>query len=282
MYKIGFIDYYLSEWHANNYPTWFKQACEEKGLDFQVCYAYAELDVSPVDGVTTNEWCEKYGVERANSIQELCKKSDFVIILAPSNPEMHLRLCKEAFKYCEGKRMYIDKTFAPDLQTAKEIFALAKAHQVKFFSTSALRYCSDYQNLENVKSITTYYGGSNLEEYIIHQIESIVKVMGVRAKKLKAEIEGETVWYEVAFEDGRSAFMNFYKDNGYRAKIEFLNGEVVEKQLAPGHFIYLSQKILHFFESGEIDFDGVQTLDVMAIRDKAIEAKEKTGVWFAL
>ena len=29
MGKIGFIDYYISEWHANNYPAWLKQANEE-------------------------------------------------------------------------------------------------------------------------------------------------------------------------------------------------------------------------------------------------------------
>lgn len=30
MKKIGFIDYYLSEWHANNYPIWIKEICEKK------------------------------------------------------------------------------------------------------------------------------------------------------------------------------------------------------------------------------------------------------------
>ena len=24
--KIGFIDYYLDEWHANKYPAWIKEA----------------------------------------------------------------------------------------------------------------------------------------------------------------------------------------------------------------------------------------------------------------
>ena len=27
MKKIGFVDYYLSEWHANNYPAWIEEAC---------------------------------------------------------------------------------------------------------------------------------------------------------------------------------------------------------------------------------------------------------------
>ncbi len=281
MYKIGFIDYYLSEWHANNYPTWFQQI-KELGEKFQVAYAYAEIDKSPLDGVTTDEWCEKYGVQKVNSIQELCEKSDFIVILAPSNPETHLHLCREAFRYGEGKRMYIDKTFAPDLTTAKEIFVLAEQHGVKFFSTSALRYCSDYKDLKLVKSISTAYGGSNLEEYIIHQIESIVKVMGVRAEKLKAEKDGDTVNYEVVFSDGRSAFMSYNSNHWYHAKIEFTDGSIWEQDLASGHFVYLSEKILRFFDSGEIDFDTLQTLDVMAIRDKAIMAKENTGRWLLL
>ena len=32
MKKIGFIDYYLSEWHANKYPAWMASICEELGL----------------------------------------------------------------------------------------------------------------------------------------------------------------------------------------------------------------------------------------------------------
>ena len=37
--KIGFIDYYLDEWHANNYPEWIKEA---SGGEMTVGYAFAE------------------------------------------------------------------------------------------------------------------------------------------------------------------------------------------------------------------------------------------------
>ena len=52
MKKIGFIDYYISEWHANNYPSWIKNYCKKVGLDYEVAYAWAEKDVSLVDGLT--------------------------------------------------------------------------------------------------------------------------------------------------------------------------------------------------------------------------------------
>lgn len=41
MQTIGFIDYFLDEWHANNYPEWIKQA---SGGELQVAYAYGKID----------------------------------------------------------------------------------------------------------------------------------------------------------------------------------------------------------------------------------------------
>ena len=39
--KIGFVDYYISEWHANNYPDWIAQMSEKCGIDARVAYAWA-------------------------------------------------------------------------------------------------------------------------------------------------------------------------------------------------------------------------------------------------
>ncbi|MBR6762875.1 MAG: hypothetical protein IKM13_03900 [Clostridia bacterium] len=117
MKKIGFVDLYISEWHANNYPAWIKSAAEKLGLDYKVAYAWAMQEVSPVDGRTTDEWCEAFGVEKCDTLEELCEKSDVILLLAPSNPEVHLALAERVFPF--GKPTYVDKTFAPDLDTAK-------------------------------------------------------------------------------------------------------------------------------------------------------------------
>lgn len=73
MKKIGFIDYYISEWHANNDPAWIK---EIGGDRFDVRYVWAEEYVSPVDGQNTDEWCAALGTERCRRIEELCEKID--------------------------------------------------------------------------------------------------------------------------------------------------------------------------------------------------------------
>ena len=90
MLKIGFVDYFLDEWHANNYPKWFRAASEKLGEELSVSYAWAELDLPPEGGKSTDEWCSAMGVERCSSLAELCEKSDAIVILSPDNPERHL------------------------------------------------------------------------------------------------------------------------------------------------------------------------------------------------
>lgn len=120
MKTIGFVDYYVSEWHANNYVDWIRQANEKLGTDYVVKYVWAEKDVSSFDGRTTDQWCKDFGVEKCSSIEELCEKADNIMILAPSDPDTHLRFAEKVLKY--GKNTYIDKTFAPNYETAKKIF----------------------------------------------------------------------------------------------------------------------------------------------------------------
>ena len=48
MKKIGFIDYYISEWHANNYPAWMKDACEKLGYEYD--HEYTAYEVSGEEG----------------------------------------------------------------------------------------------------------------------------------------------------------------------------------------------------------------------------------------
>ena len=55
MIKIGFIDYFLDEWHANKYPAWFREASEKLGEELAVSYAWAELDAPPAGGKDGSE-----------------------------------------------------------------------------------------------------------------------------------------------------------------------------------------------------------------------------------
>ena len=57
MKHIGFIDYFLDEWHANNYPQWIRESIEKKGLDYELTYAWADIDKP--GGLDSQSWCEE-------------------------------------------------------------------------------------------------------------------------------------------------------------------------------------------------------------------------------
>ncbi len=281
MKTIGFIDYYLSEWHANNYPAWIKKAASDMGEDFEVKYAWAELDVSPLDSVSSAEWCEKNGAVLCRSIAELCEKSDYVLILAPSNPECHLAYAKQALKY--GKNTYIDKTFAPDYETAKKIFDIAEKYGTKFFSSSALRYACELDSLAGAKSLITTGGGSNLDEYIIHQAEIAVKLLGAKPTRVRVEkpAASQSVC-TVEFEGGKHSVMIHAPALGFSVNAENSLGENKGKNISSDFFAALISDILRFYLTGVTSFDAAQTLDVMKIRGGVVAAKNTLGEWHNL
>jgi len=273
MKKIGFVDYYISEWHANNYPAWIKESCEKSGLDYKVAYAWAELDVSPRDGKTTDEWCKEFGAERCTTIEELCEKSDVIVILAPSDPEKHLGYAKAVLPY--GKRTYIDKTFAPDHATAKEIFDIAAKYNTPFFSTSALRFATELDMCENCTQMMTTGGGGNLPEYIIHQAEMVVKKLGIGAQSISATAIGNQTFFKIEYPDTRAASMIFGTKFPFTMYMTSDTTPIKMQTANSDYFKLLIADILNFFETGDISFDTAETLEVMRIREGAIKAMNK-------
>lgn len=283
MKKIGFVDYYISEWHANNYPAWIAQACEKAGVDYQVAYAWAELDVSPKYGVSTAEWCAQFGVEACATLAELCEKSDVIVILAPSDPEKHLKYAQEVLKY--GKRTYIDKTFAPDLATAQQIVALSRQYGTPFFSSSALRYATELEAYPNCRQMITMGSGSNLPEYVIHQIEMIVKKLGTGANRICCETYGAQTYLHIGYEDDRTATMIFARSLPFAVYMSDGTAEgerPVYTTVTSEYFQGLISDMIRFFEEGTVSFDVEETLEVMKIREGAILAWEQQGVSISL
>ena len=282
MKKIGFIDYYISEWHANNYPAWIAEACERLSADYKLSYAWAELDTSLKDGVTTEQWCERFGAEKCATIEELCERSDVIVILAPSDPETHLKYAEVALKY--GKPTYIDKTFSPDLATAKKIFDIAAEKGTPFFSTSALRYGEELETPYACTEIVTTGGGSNLPEYIVHQAEMVVKKLGMGATMIKGEKYGSQTHLHVAYGDGRVATMIYSPSMAFTVNMwGGVGTKCVASSVKSPYFVALISDIVRFFETGEVSFDTNETLEVMKIREGAIKAAELAdGSWIEL
>ncbi len=278
MKKIGFIDYFMSEWHANHYPELIKKAAADIGEDFTVAYAWAECEVSPFDNVTTDEWCKQYNVERCASIDELCEKSDYILILSPSNPEKHLEYAAKALKY--GKNTYIDKTFAPDFKTAEEIFKIANENGAKIFSTSALRFATELESFKNAKRLEITGGGSNIEEYIIHQIEMLVCLFKSVPERVMVESTGENSFLcSLDFGDGEYSTMSFAEQLPFAVTGHQPCGTAIRAEMQSDFFAGLIGGMLNFYLTGNAPFDVSETLLVMKIRDAVIKGTESLGKW---
>ena len=274
MKKIGFIDYYLSEWHANNYPAWIREKCKTLGLEYEIAYAWGEMEISPRDGKSNAVWCSENGVELCRTIEEVCEKSDVLLILAPSDPQKHLEYAKIALQY--GKRTYIDKTFAPSLAEAEEIFALSDRYGSPCFSTSALRYASELDALQDATQVITTGGGRSADEYIVHQVEMIVKLLGCHPTAVKTESQGAHRIFRVAFEGGKYATALYTTSLPFVVTAENADGASTTKSVSSDFFRVLMEKILCFYESGEVDFEREQTLTVMKLREKLLA---NVGEW---
>lgn len=246
----------------------------KNGYAYEVAYAWAEQEVSPVDGVTTDQWCEKNNVQRCDTLAELCEKSDCILILAPSNPETHLRYASEVLKY--GKRTYIDKTFAPCLEDAQEIFALAEAYHVPFFS-SALRYAEELNTLDDISYLTVTAGGRSLEEYVIHPIEMIVKTFQEPITKVCGEAMGNQRLFTMTTDSGKIVKL-FYADClPFAVWGEKADGTSIYAPIESSFFQSLIEDILKLYEFGTVSFAPAQTLEVMRIRDAVLKANNCLG-----
>lgn len=277
MFKIGFIDYYLDEWHANNYPKFIKDCV---GDEIQVCYAYGQIP-SPKSGKTSEEWCAERGIECCATIEEVIEKSDGLMILAPDNAEKKEELSFLAMK--SGKPCVIDKTFTTGYDSAKRIFDLAEENNTPVYTTSALRYAPDYEQIdrETLTSINLI-GPKDFDIYSIHMLEPFMNIVKTDVKKVMY-VEGEN-YYTLQMElvDGRPASISGYNYARFPYMIAAASS-VLEKNMVvkaeqpfwPG----FTAGVCDFFKTKEIQVDHRESLAIMAIRSAGLEAMKKPGEW---
>ncbi|MBQ4528883.1 MAG: hypothetical protein II998_12525 [Clostridia bacterium] len=274
--KIGLIDKYLDEWHANNLPTWLRDETD----DVEEIYAY-EMMPSPNDGgISGEEWAKEHGAILCNTIEEVVEKSDVLIVLAPSFPETHEEICDLPLR--SGKLTYVDKTFAPDVEAAKRLIAKAKEHNTPMFSTSALRFSTQLKalNKENVATVSSR-GPGPLEMYCIHQIEPSVVLMGNSPEAVMFIGTEEKPAYVIRFSGNKFVTCHQF---GWEGKFDIAVGysdgkESVCTGECTDFFENFTTELVKFFKTGKPPVDYKDTLAVIAIRETLLKSKNTPGVW---
>ncbi|MCL2362972.1 MAG: hypothetical protein FWC73_14320 [Defluviitaleaceae bacterium] len=275
--KLGFIDYYLDEFHANKYPEWIAEA--SKG-EIQVAYAYGEID-SP-SGMTTDQWCAEHKIMQLDSIEALVEKSDGIIVLAPDNPERHETLCKLPLQ--SGKRVYVDKTFAETREVATQLFDIATANNTSCYSSSALRFASEFidinkSKIENIVS----RGPGLLDGYSIHQIEPLIALMGPDVAKVI--YTGTEKWpvYACEYSDGRVATISHHGwECPFGMTVGFKGGTCKDFTITSDFFGNFIKELVNFFETGEVKVPHEETIAVIAVVEAAIKASKEPGKYIEL
>ncbi|WP_010267860.1 Gfo/Idh/MocA family protein [Paenibacillus senegalensis] len=281
MKKIGFIDYYLDEWHANNYPNWIRECASGNGLEWDVAFAWAEKDKE--DGLSSKAWCEAQNVQWLDSVEELVQQSDAIIVLSPDHPEHHERLAQEALR--SGKPVYMDKTFSPDLAAGIRMFELAERHKTPLFSSSALRFATELAafpneqvNRESLEAVTTS-GPGQFANYAVHQLEMIVTMMGVGAQQVKSLSSSQSRLLVIDYPEGKQASLSQTANAPFQIGLQLSSGEGMFFAQCSDIFPRLIEAILRFFETGEAPVPKEETLEIMALLEAGQQALTTRDTW---
>lgn len=279
MRKIGFIDYFLDEWHANNYPLWI--ADPRHGGRHQVAYAWAAMDKP--GGMTTREWCARFGAAQAGSEQELIDQCDCIVVLSPDNPERHEALTALALR--SGKPVYVDKTFAMTRAAADRMFNLAEKHGTPLYSTSALRYADEFKWLKDNGmaqadvEFASARGPGVFENYGIHQIEMIVAAMGVGARRAIAHGTGSAPVVVYEYDGGRCGIVNHLLWSGFSLSVQDKSKRGAELAVAGNFWDGFVDALLKFFDDGLPAVPRAETCEAVAMVEAGVKALLRPGVW---
>lgn len=256
--KIAFLDYKLENWHANTFRDLL--ASGEHGARLHA--------VSSLEHESGCQWAEKAGVPYLHDIRELKGAVDGVMVLAPSDPALHVKLVEQAATL--GLPIYVDKTFAATLADAEAIFALSDKAGVPLFSTSALRCADELKPLREwvLLQAQAYGGGGNFAEYLIHPLEMLISLFGSGVTDMAIYRTAEFRQVTLTFGD-RVGTLFCYPNaqRGFKI-VAAREGEVLEQPITSPIFPNLLRDILHFFTTGQEPVCRKETLKIIELIEK--------------
>lgn len=258
-------------------------------LGYRVTAAYPrgsndiKSSVDRIPGYT--EEVKKLGVEIVDSIAELLKKVD-VVLLETNDGRLHLEQALPVLK--AGKRMFIDKPIAASLSDTIAIFDAAGQYNVPVFSASSLRYIGGAKEIAggSVGKVlgADVYSPATLEKthpdlfwYGVHGVETLFTVMGTGCKSVVRIYTENTDLVTGIWEDDRIGTFR-----GIRSGKSDYGGTVFgEKGITAlgkynGYNLLLGE-IVKFFESGIPPVSREETIEIFAFMAAADESKKLSG-----
>jgi predicted dehydrogenase len=231
---------------------------------------------------------DKYGVKIMATIPEVCAAVDAVMILSVDG-RPHLEQAKSVIS--SGKPFFLDKPVAASLKDAVEIFKVAEAAKVPFFSSSATRWWPGVVEVATADKFLArsalVYGPApalpfhpDLFFYGIHSAEALFTVMGSGCQSVTRTSTPDTSVVTGIWVGGRLGTMHALHTlpmGSTDYKLIRFGQEVITEQKNQGDYTPLLREIVKFFQTKQSPVTAKQTLEIYAFLEAAQESKKQSG-----
>lgn len=230
----------------------------------------------------SKELTTKHGVKLYDSIPELCRNVDAVLVESVDG-RPHLAQARAVI--AAGKPLYIDKPLAGTLKDGIEIFRLAAEAKVPLFTASSLRFASNTLAVRagsiGVVTNATTSSPAHLEPhhpdlfwYGIHGVESLFTVLGPGCIAVKRDTN-DTGGIRVTgrWSGGRTG--TFSEGKGYNGTAQGSRGESPVGSY--DGYAPLVAEIVRFFQTKVAPVNPTETLEILAFMEASDESKRRGG-----
>jgi hypothetical protein len=239
----------------------------------------------------TKELQDKWEVKIVDSIDELCRQVD-AVLLTSVDGRVHLAQARVVIQ--AHKPLFIDKPLASTLEDAREIARVAKEAGVPWFSASSLRF-GGFAALRtgDLEGAATWGPGPlephhhlDLAWYAIHPVELLFTLMGMGCEEVtRISTSGEDVVVG-RWKGGRIGTVRALRPYGEYGAVVFrknAKGQSAESAMKVNDgYAPLVREIVQFFQTGKPPVSNEETLEIFAFLDAAQRSKESGGKPMAL
>lgn len=238
-----------------------------------------------IDGFTKT-LREKYGVGIVDSIDDLLKKVD-VVMIESVDGRPHLAQLMPVLK--AGKKVFIDKPIAGSLADVLRIFTLAGEYKVPVFSSSSLRFGPAVAGARKNPKIGEVlgcdsYGPCSLEEhhpdlfwYGVHGVEALYTIMGTGCKTVSRAHTKGTDFVTGVWADGRIGTFRGIRSGKAGYGVTVFGSAGVAPMDATADYKPLVVEICKFFRTGQPPVSAAETTEIFAFMEAADESKRQGG-----
>ncbi len=229
---------------------------------------------------------ETYGVKIYDSIGEMCKNVD-AVMLESVDGRPHLEQARPVF--AAGKPLFIDKPMAGSLRDAIEIYKLAKESGVPCWSSSSLRF---YPGVVEVATADVgevrgaiSYGPASLEShhpdlfwYGVHPTEALFTVLGTGVETVTRTFTENTDVVTGTWSGGRVGVLYGLRNQKTGYKVTKFGSKAIVDQKSGGDYTPMLRHMVEFFRTGKAPVPLATTVEIFAFMEAADESKRQGGI----